>query len=89
VKAGVLTALLVLLTSSPSLSQAPASSQIQVPQTPTSQVQIPVTPGVEPGHLTHKVEPEYPPKARDKQIEGNVVLDALIAKNGKVKDVEW
>jgi TonB family protein len=37
--------------------------------------------------LLHRVEPEYPAKARDQGIQGLVVLDLHIGKNGAVRDV--
>lgn len=43
--------------------------------------------GVAPGRLTHKVDPKYPEKARQKKIEGSVVMQAVIAKDGKVRDL--
>ncbi len=40
------------------------------------------------GHLIRKTEPEYPSKALDAQIEGDVTLDVLIGKNGKTKNIQ-
>lgn len=37
--------------------------------------------------LLHRVEPEYPEEARREGIQGPVVLDVRIAKNGAVQDV--
>jgi len=39
-------------------------------------------------HLQQKDRPEYPSKALDRQQEGDVALDVLIGKNGKVKNVK-
>jgi TonB family protein len=36
------------------------------------------------GKLIHKVQPEYPPEARNARIEGTVVLQATIAKDGTI-----
>lgn len=67
------------------LVSIPSMSQEQAPT--TSQVVVSVAPGVAAEHLVQKVEPEYPPKAIDAQIQGDVLLDATIGKNGEVKDV--
>jgi periplasmic protein TonB len=47
---------------------------------------IRVSPGQGPG-LIKKVEPNYPPIARTSRIEGTVVVDAIIRKDGTVSDV--
>jgi protein TonB len=47
---------------------------------------IRVSPGQGPG-LIKKVEPRYPPMARTARIEGTVVVDAVIRKDGTVSDV--
>lgn len=38
--------------------------------------------------ILKKVQPDYPPVARDQRIEGKVVLHAIIAKNGSVLSVD-
>ncbi len=48
---------------------------------------VQVSSGVTQGLLTHKVKPEYPAIARNARIQGNVVLGAVIGKDGKVKEV--
>jgi periplasmic protein TonB len=45
-----------------------------------------VSPGQGPG-LIKKVEPRYPPLAQAARLEGNVVIDAIILKDGSVSDV--
>ncbi|MGH9370349.1 MAG: energy transducer TonB, partial [Vicinamibacterales bacterium] len=47
---------------------------------------IRVSPGQGPG-LIKKVEPSYPPLARTSRVEGTVVVDAIIRKDGTVSDV--
>lgn len=47
---------------------------------------IRVSPGQGPG-LIKKVEPRYPPIAQAARVEGNVVLDAIIRKDGTVAEV--
>jgi TonB family protein len=48
---------------------------------------IRVSPGQGPG-LIKKVEPQYPPIARASRLEGSVVVDAIIRKDGAVSDVK-
>lgn len=48
---------------------------------------IRVSPGQGPG-LIKKVEPQYPPIARTARIEGTVVVDAIIRRDGTVSDVK-
>lgn len=46
-----------------------------------------VSPGQGPG-LIKKVEPQYPPIARSARMEGTVVVDAVIRKDGSVSEVK-
>jgi TonB family protein len=46
-----------------------------------------VAPGQGPG-LIKRVEPEYPPIARAARMEGSVIVDAVIQKDGTVTDVK-
>jgi protein TonB len=46
-----------------------------------------VAPGQGPG-LVKKVEPRYPPMARAARMEGSVVVDAIILKDGTVSEVK-
>jgi protein TonB len=46
-----------------------------------------VSPGQGPG-LVKKVEPRYPPMARAARMEGSVVVDAIILKDGTVSEVK-
>lgn len=65
----------------PSTSTAPPS-----PAPAQDMGPIRVSPGQGPG-LIKKVEPRYPPMAQTARIEGNVVVDAVIRKDGTVSDV--
>jgi periplasmic protein TonB len=40
------------------------------------------------GKLIHKVQPVYPKKARQIEIEGTVVMCAVIGKDGKIKSLQ-
>jgi protein TonB len=47
-----------------------------------------VSPGkVSQGNLIHRVEPEYPPAARQTHIQGTVVLCGTIAKDGAPRNL--
>ena len=47
-----------------------------------------VSSGVEAGLLTNKVTPTYPPIARTNRIAGQVILHALISKNGTIQNLQ-
>jgi len=40
------------------------------------------------GNVLNKVQPVYPPEAKKKKVHGTVVLDAVIGKDGTIKDVK-
>jgi protein TonB len=46
-----------------------------------------VSQGVTSGLLLKRVNPKYPPKARENGIQGTVVLHAVISKEGDVVDL--
>src|SRR5271165_7285833 len=52
---------------------------------PPEQVQVPS--GVSQGLLISKVQPTYPPLARQARVQGTVVLQALIGKDGSVQNL--
>ena len=39
------------------------------------------------GNLLYKVNPQYPPLAREARVEGTVILQATIGKDGHIKDL--
>jgi protein TonB len=47
-----------------------------------------VSQGVSEGLLVKKVEPEYPPLAKTARIQGQVVLQALIGKDGTIQNLQ-
>ena len=69
-------------------SVAPVPQSVVNPQPLFPFVAVPVSQGVTGGRLTHKVEPIYPSEARLQQVEGAVVLDALIGEDGNVHGVK-
>jgi protein TonB len=77
----------------PDLSSAvtPASAGIvPLPSTPASlpTLGVAVSDGVIEGELTHRVQPVYPMFARERHLEGAVVLRVLIAEDGAVRHVD-
>jgi protein TonB len=49
---------------------------------------VKVSQGVAQGLLVHRVVPQYPPIARQAHVQGAVVLQALISKNGMIENVQ-
>jgi periplasmic protein TonB len=49
---------------------------------------VPVSEGVSGGYLIHREPPLYPAQALTMRLQGNVVLDALIAEDGTVQDLK-
>jgi TonB family protein len=69
--------------STPGIPQNLLASQ---PRLPTNELRT--SQGVTGGALTHRVSPTYPSQARIQRIEGTVVLQALVAEDGNVRDVK-
>jgi periplasmic protein TonB len=57
---------------------APAQPKLQ---------RVKVSQGVSQGLLTHKVEPRYPALAKQARIQGSVVLNAVISKQGAIQNL--
>jgi periplasmic protein TonB len=47
-----------------------------------------ISQGVTAGMLIHKVDPEYPPISRAARVQGNVVLKAIINREGNIQDLQ-
>jgi TonB family protein len=54
---------------------------------PNSPVPDRLPSGVAAGHLIHKVTPTYPPAAKSAHVQGVVLLDATIGKDGSIQDL--
>lgn len=63
-----------------------ASTPVAVPKVATPQ-RVRVSQGVSEGLLIHKVTPTYPALARSARIQGSVVLQAVIAKDGTIQNL--
>jgi periplasmic protein TonB len=58
------------------------------PESASSPVQsVLISEGVAQGLLVHKVEPVYPPLARQARIQGTVVLQCLIGTDGTIQEL--
>ncbi len=61
-----------------------SSTPVAVPKVATPQ-RVRVSAGVTEGLLIHKVQPTYPPLARSARSQGQVVLQAVIGKDGTIQ----
>jgi len=64
-----------------------SSTPVAVPKVATPQ-RVRVSQGVTQGLLIHKVQPNYPPLARQARIQGAVVLQAVISKEGTIEGLK-
>jgi len=63
-----------------------SSTPVAVPKVATPQ-RVRVSQGVSQGLLIHKVQPTYPPLARQARVQGTVVLRAVISKDGSIENL--
>ncbi len=61
----------------------PAVSRTQI--SPPPPVPVRISPEVASELVTQRVEPEYPPSARERRVQGAVDLDALVSREGAVE----
>ncbi len=64
-----------------------SSTPMAVPKVATPQ-RVRVSQGVSQGLLIRKVQPNYPPLARQARIQGAVVLQAEISKDGTIQNLQ-
>ena len=64
-----------------------SSTPVAVPKVATPQ-RVRVSQGVSSGLLVRKVQPNYPPLARQARIQGTVVLHAVISKDGSIENLQ-
>lgn len=64
-----------------------SSTPVAVPKAATP-TRVRVSQGVSQGLLIHQVKPTYPPLARQARIQGSVVLQAVIAKDGTIQGLK-
>ena len=71
------------------LSVAPAAAdRVGRPAVPTAPQRMTVTSTIEAAKLISRVQPIYPPLAIQARIQGNVVLHAIIGKEGAVRELQ-
>ncbi len=63
-----------------------SSTPVAVPKVATPQ-RVRVSQGVSQGLLIHQIKPTYPPLARQARIQGSVMLQAVIAKDGTIQNL--
>src|SRR5437016_11268136 len=63
-----------------------SSTPVAVPKVATPQ-RVRVSQGVSQGLLVRKVQPNYPPLARQARIQGSVLLQAEISKDGSIQNL--
>ncbi len=63
-----------------------SSTPVAVPRVATPQ-RVRVSSGVTQGNLINRVQPVYPPIAKNARIQGSVVLQAIISKTGVVENL--
>ena len=54
----------------------------------SSPAPVRISPEIAAAYLGQRVEPEYPDAARQQQVQGSVVMDAVIDQSGAVRDVK-
>ena len=64
-----------------------SSTPVAVPKVATPQ-RVRVSQGVSNGLLIRKVQPAYPPLARQARIQGQVLLQAQISKDGSIENLQ-
>ena len=63
-----------------------SSTPVAVPKAVVPQ-KVRVSQGVAEGLLVHQVRPNYPPLARQARVQGSVVLQAVISKDGSIQNL--
>jgi protein TonB len=78
----------VASTAKPGLGGVVSTAKVRVPELAAAPPQrIQVSQGVTQGLLIRQVKPQYPAMAREMRVEGDVLLEAVIDKDGAVSDV--
>jgi TonB family protein len=73
----------------PGLNGVVSTAPVAVPKLAAEAPQrIRVSQGVTQGLLVRQVKPQYPSMARETRVEGDVVLEAVIGKDGTVRDLK-
>jgi TonB family protein len=82
----------VLILCGLAVAESQEQSTPPIPKDTVTQAEIPqhvrVSSGVVAGLLIKKVNPKYPGKARQKGVQGTVILRAMINKDGDIADLQ-
>jgi protein TonB len=70
------------------LSVAPSAEIVKRPVVPSVPQRVPVTSTIEAAKLISRVQPAYPALAIQARIQGNVVLHAIIGRDGRVSELQ-
>jgi protein TonB len=70
------------------LSQTSSLAALPKLAMPAPPKRIRISQGVTKGSLIQKIEPKYPPLAQGARIAGQVLLRAIIGKDGDIKELE-
>jgi TonB family protein len=75
---------------SPGQAEQPATTQAAVERAASVAPErvVALSPAAAESSLIHRVEPEYPEEARNRQVQGPVVLDIHIGQDGTVQDAK-
>jgi TonB family protein len=72
----------------PPLPSSPSPAPSPTPEAGPKPMKIRVSPGVAESLVAHKVQPIYPKEAKEKRIEGDVVIKIVIGRDGEVKSLK-
>jgi len=70
------------------LPSSPSPAPSPTPEAGPKPMKLRVSPGVAESLISHKVQPKYPREAKEKRIEGDVVIKIVIGRDGEVKSLE-
>jgi protein TonB len=70
------------------ISSTPKAAYLPPPPKPKVVKRLRVSQGVTRGLLIHRVRPVYPSIARQARIQGTVILEAIIAKDGRIQNLQ-
>jgi protein TonB len=70
------------------LNVAPSAEIVKRPVVPSVPQRVPVTSTIEAAKLISRVQPAYPALAIQARIQGNVVLHAIIGRDGRVSELQ-
>lgn len=76
-----------IVESTATIEFVPETGEVRVPKPMNGPFRLRVSQGVADGNLIHKVDPRYPEAARQQHISGDVILQALINRDGNISEL--